>query len=49
MDSDRILVMEQGAVGEFDTPEALLGNPQSLFALLVNQWNSQHKGEEHAG
>ena len=35
MDSDRILVMEEGRVGEFDTPKKLLQNPKSLFSQLV--------------
>lgn len=35
MDSDRILVMNRGQVGEFDTPSALLKNPNSLFSMLV--------------
>ena len=35
MDSDKILVMEGGRVGEFDTPKKLLENPLSLFSQLV--------------
>ncbi|KAL7752385.1 hypothetical protein RI367_001919 [Sorochytrium milnesiophthora] len=35
MDSDRILVLDQGQVAEFDTPQALLQNPDSAFAKLV--------------
>ncbi|KAL7749719.1 hypothetical protein RI367_004947 [Sorochytrium milnesiophthora] len=37
MDSDRILVLDQGQVLEFDTPQALLQDPESAFAKLVNQ------------
>ena len=37
MDSDRVLVMEQGKVAEFETPEKLLENPQSLFFALVEE------------
>eukprot|EP00051_Salpingoeca_urceolata_P006609 m.87350 g.87350 ORF g.87350 m.87350 type:complete len:1483 (+) comp14906_c0_seq3:85-4533(+) len=31
MDSDRVLVLDKGEVAEFDTPAALMANPQSLF------------------
>ncbi|KAJ9104123.1 hypothetical protein QFC19_004107 [Naganishia cerealis] len=37
MDSDRVLVLEQGKVAEFDTPANLLADPQSIFASLVQQ------------
>ena len=37
MDSDRILVLDQGKIAEFDTPEALLGRPASLFYSLAKQ------------
>ncbi|KAJ1818780.1 hypothetical protein LPJ75_001351 [Coemansia sp. RSA 2598] len=35
MDNDRILVMDQGKVAEFDTPQNLLANKDSRFSLLV--------------
>lgn len=35
MDADRILVMADGIVAEFDSPQALLRNSSSLFAQLV--------------
>lgn len=37
MDSDKILVMDDGVAAEFDSPEKLKSNPNSLFTLLVNQ------------
>ncbi|XP_021347494.1 multidrug resistance-associated protein 7-like isoform X1 [Mizuhopecten yessoensis] len=36
MDSDRVLVMDQGQVAELDSPRVLLQNSQSLFYKLVN-------------
>ncbi|KAF0698943.1 Aste57867_10465 [Aphanomyces stellatus] len=36
-DSDRILVMDQGRVKEFDTPAALLATEASTFAALMKQ------------
>ncbi len=36
LEYDRILVMNEGRVAEFDTVEGLLGNQQSLFYRLVN-------------
>lgn len=35
LDSDKILVMDAGTVGEYDSPGALLRNPKSLFSQLV--------------
>lgn len=37
MDSDRVLVLARGEVKEFDTPEALLRNPQSEFYSLCKE------------
>lgn len=37
MDSDMVLVMDQGKVAEYDTPEHLLANPESVFASLVQE------------
>lgn len=35
MDSDRVLVMDQGRVAEFDRPLVLLDRRQGAFAKLV--------------
>lgn len=37
LDSDRIIVLEQGEVAEFDTPENLLQNKDSLYYALYKQ------------
>ncbi|QRV89229.1 ABC transporter transmembrane region [Ceratobasidium sp. AG-Ba] len=37
IDSDRILVLENGSVAELDTPEALLQNENSLFHALATE------------
>ncbi|KAJ9099303.1 hypothetical protein QFC21_004184 [Naganishia friedmannii] len=37
MDSDRVLVLDQGKVAEFDTPENLLSRSDSIFTSLVKQ------------
>ena len=36
LDSDKILVMDNGTVGEFDSPEELLKNKESLFSEIVS-------------
>lgn len=36
-DSDKVLVLEKGQVAEFDTPETLLQNKDSIFTSLVIQ------------
>jgi ABC-type multidrug transport system fused ATPase/permease subunit len=41
VDSDRVLVMDNGRIIEFDTPKNLMENPQSTFARLVRQANIQ--------
>ncbi|XP_030766381.1 multidrug resistance-associated protein 7 [Sitophilus oryzae] len=37
MDSDRVLVMHEGKIVEFDTPDNLLANESGYFSQLVNQ------------
>jgi ABC-type multidrug transport system fused ATPase/permease subunit len=41
VDSDRVLVMDNGRIIEFDTPAHLLEDPGSVFARLVRQANIQ--------
>jgi ABC-type multidrug transport system fused ATPase/permease subunit len=41
LDSDVILVMDDGFAAEFDTPAALLAKPGSLFSELVNNWREE--------
>ena len=36
MDSDRVLVMKEGRVAEFNTPSVLLRDKHSLFSKLVS-------------
>lgn len=36
LDSDRVLVMQNGEIAEFDTPGNLMSNPNSEFFKLVN-------------
>lgn len=49
MDSDRVLVLDQGQVREFDSPAKLLSNPESIFysmaeaAGLLSQPQHQHE------
>ena len=37
MDSDRVMVLEAGKLAEFDSPAALLSNPNSMFYSLHQQ------------
>lgn len=39
MDSDKVLVLSQGRVKEFDTPSNLLGDPNTLFSQYVQILN----------
>ncbi|KAJ2721022.1 ATPase-like protein [Coemansia sp. Benny D115] len=42
MDSDRVLVIDQGQVAEFDTPENLLANRDSHFTKLIKSMKLNH-------
>ncbi len=42
MDSDKVLVMDKGQVAEFDSPNNLLNQPNSLFASLVESWDKSN-------
>ena len=44
MDSDKILVMENGTVGEFDAPQTLLADKNSLFSDIVSHSGSSDNG-----
>jgi len=37
IDSDRVIVLQAGRVAEFDTPEALLSDKNSLFFALAKE------------
>ncbi|XP_033637608.1 multidrug resistance-associated protein 5-like [Asterias rubens] len=41
LDSDRVLVMDNGKIAEFDKPSALLSNPDSKFSKMVEAAESQ--------
>ena len=42
MDSDRVLVLDDGNIAEFDTPSALLSKPDGLFKAMVDKSNASH-------
>lgn len=42
MDSDRILVMDQGCVAEFDSPAVLLSQKSSIFYSLAKEAGQSH-------
>jgi ABC-type multidrug transport system fused ATPase/permease subunit len=46
MDSDKILVMNDGNVAEFDAPEELLKNEKSLFSDIVSHSNGDVIADE---
>jgi ABC-type multidrug transport system fused ATPase/permease subunit len=47
MDSNRILVLDDGEIAEFDTPEVLLQKKNGVFRALVNQSNNLSSIDEH--
>lgn len=42
MDSDFVLVMDDGAAAEFDTPHNLLQQENGVFKSLVETWEKEH-------
>ena len=42
MDSDRILVLDDGRVAEFDSPSVLLNKEDGLFRALVEKSRAAH-------
>ena len=45
MDSDYILVMDDGKVAEFEPPSVLLGRQESMFSKLVAAHEEQQAAE----
>lgn len=45
MDSDKILVMNDGVAAEFDAPEVLLQNKESIFSEIVSHANGDEDKE----
>jgi len=45
LDSDRVCVMDDGKVVEFDAPEILLKNEKSIFFGLVNEMKMRENGQ----
>jgi len=42
LNCDKILVLDEGKVAEFDTPQNLRNNPNSLFAKLTENLNEEN-------
>jgi ATP-binding cassette subfamily C (CFTR/MRP) protein 1 len=40
LDSDKIFVMDNDTVGEFDSPQTLLADKESLFSAIVSHSGS---------
>ena len=42
MDSDRVLVLDDGRIAEFDSPKALLSKDSGLFRAMVDKSREAH-------
>lgn len=45
LESDRVIVMDKGQIGEFDSPSKLLSRPTSLFSQLMAETHD-NEGED---
>jgi len=45
MDSDRVLVLDDGNIAEFDSPDALMSLENGIFKSLVEQSEAAHSGK----
>ena len=45
MDSDRVLVLDDGRISEFDTPKALLDKEDGVFRAMVHESKAAHGAE----
>jgi ABC-type multidrug transport system fused ATPase/permease subunit len=45
LDSDKVLCMDRGVVAEYDEPQVLLKNPNSMFAQLLSKHKANVAGE----
>jgi len=43
LDSDKIMVLDEGRIVEFDTPKALLKNPNGMLRALVDESGDKEK------
>jgi len=43
MDSDRVLVLDDGRIAEFDTPEKLLEMKDGIFKSMVDKSREAHE------
>lgn len=41
LDFDKVAVLDEGSLVEFDSPDALLSNPSSAFSKLYNHHHSR--------
>ena len=41
--SDRVLVLDDGRVAEYDAPDVLMQRPDSLFRILLKKMHKQNK------
>ena len=48
-DSDRVLVLDAGEVGEYGRPEDLMRKPDGLFRGLMHESSAAHAGSSHSG
>ena len=47
--SDRVLVLDDGLVVEYDAPEVLMQRSDSLFRILLKKMHEQNKNKTNVG
>jgi ABC-type multidrug transport system fused ATPase/permease subunit len=46
LDSDRVIVVNEGCIAEFDEPSRLLKDNSTMFYSLVNSWETSHQNNK---
>lgn len=46
MDYDRVMVLQQGQICEFDSPQTLLADRNSLFTAMVAESQMSHQSKQ---
>ena len=47
VESDRVMVLDDGIIAEFDSPETLMKNKNGAFYQLMKEWQEKHRNVQN--